>query len=415
MEKKKKKKNLYDKLKILIIILLFVLIGESIYFGIKWYKNNQNTTYYTSANKTVEVNKGYITVGLSDYKHSKFNKYKNPGYNRPTIWIMNEDFKTIKEISLNLGYLGQFNDIVATEDGYLAIGAVEMTESQHEVGNTEGVLIEYDKNFKLISRKNIQILDTTTLTSIKETKDGGYIVSGSSLYEANMIGNHSTGGAFLIKYNKDLKEEWRVNHGGPYTGKFNDVIEVNDGYIAVGVKAKGTGIIFKYNLSGKELWHNYYGYTDSSGINAIEILDKDTVVVATTKLEEKDKTDTYSAAIVEYSIKDGKKIADKTYKKSSITRFEDLVVDKDFIVATGTYGKKKDEVLDAKSLMVKFDKELENKKETTFANSITTFKNIIISDDDYVVTGNTNSKNRKLKTNGKDYYKLVIEYDRDLD
>ena len=75
MEKKKKKKNLYDKLKILIIILLFVLIGESIYFGIKWYKNNQNTTYYTSANKTVEVNKGYITVGLSDYKHSKFNKY----------------------------------------------------------------------------------------------------------------------------------------------------------------------------------------------------------------------------------------------------------------------------------------------------------------------------------------------------
>ena len=45
-----------------------------------------------------------------------------------------------------------------------------------------------------------------------------------------------------------------------------------------------------------------------------------------------------------------------------------------------------------------------NNKDNTY-----TLKNIFVSDDEYVLSGHTNSKLKDIKTNGKDYYNVIIK------
>ena len=57
--------------KIIIICLAIFLIAELIYFGIRYYINRQNSTYYSVVNDIVLIDKGYVGAGFSDYKNSE--------------------------------------------------------------------------------------------------------------------------------------------------------------------------------------------------------------------------------------------------------------------------------------------------------------------------------------------------------
>ena len=78
-----------------------------------------------------------------------------------------------------------------------------------------------------------------TFNDIKKTKDGGYIVVGSSNSPSygnltNKNPNMINYDAIIVKYDKEGKEEWSRNFGGSGHDYFNSVIEVADGYIVVG-------------------------------------------------------------------------------------------------------------------------------------------------------------------------------------
>lgn len=103
---------------------------ELIYFGIKYIKVRKESTYYSAINSTIKVNDKYVSVGLSDFKHSKFNKYKAPGYNKATLFVYDKNLKLIKEKYLDLGLVSEYKDIVKVEDGYIAVGYVLMDEKK---------------------------------------------------------------------------------------------------------------------------------------------------------------------------------------------------------------------------------------------------------------------------------------------
>ena len=57
--------------KIVIIALILFLIGEVVYFGIKYYNDRKNSVYYTVINSAIlEDNDNNVGVGLSDYRNS---------------------------------------------------------------------------------------------------------------------------------------------------------------------------------------------------------------------------------------------------------------------------------------------------------------------------------------------------------
>lgn len=404
----KEKKHL-KILKYITIGLFTVLVVEGIYFGIKMIKIRKDSTYYSSITSIIKSDKGYVGVGLSDYKYSKFNKYIAPGYNKPYIWIYDNNLNIINEVKFAKGYNGVFNDIIKVNDGYIVIGNIEMSEYNHKNSTTEGIIIKYDKDFNLVWRKNYDLLGVTSFNSVKELEDGSLLVAGSSIYENDVIGNHTNGGAIIVKFSNDGKVLLELNNGGPRTGSFNDIEIVPDGFITVGVKSSGTGIIYKYNFDGKELWHNYYGYTDSKGLTSITKVNDNDFIITGSKLTEKDKTNSYKAALIKINA-NGEIIKSITYEKSAIARFEDSIILNHKILVIGVYGQQVDKVLDNDSILVTYDENLEKQTEKEyFGNNKYTLTKINANGESYVIVGNTNSKVKELKTNGKDYYQLIVK------
>lgn len=394
-------------IKIISIVLLVILVGELIYFGYKYYKRRKETTYYTITNELVLNDDNYIGVGLSDFKNSKFND--STKYNKATIWEYDSNFKVLQEKFIDLGYNSYFNSIIKIDDGYVAVGAIEMTSTQHDESVTEGLIVRYDNDLNIVWRKNTQVLDDTELIKVKLDKEGNLVIVGQSIYAKNIIGNHSTGGAMLFKYNLDGEEMFRLNYGGPQTGSFNDVVIEDDGYVVVGVTKTGTGIIQKYNFKGKEVWHNYYGLTNSKGLTKITKYN-DNYYVLGTLIEDKTNTSEYKASIIKFDSKGNKKDS-ITYEKEKLNEFTDIYIENNYIYVVGSTGKYVDDKVITDGLYLKYDTSLKliDEKVVSLSNSFA-YSKIYKNNDKFELLGFTNSKSKKYNSNGYDYYPLLDEY-----
>lgn len=396
-------------IKTLSMILLMILVLELIYFCYKYYRNRENSTYYSITNDLVVLDDSYIGVGLSDFKHSKYNKIST--YNKATIWKYDDNFKVLEEHFIDLGYNGYFNSIVKIDDGYVAVGALEMTETQHEEETTEGLIVRFDNDLNVVWRKNIQVLDDTEFVNIKLDKDNNLVVVGQSIYAKNIIGNQTTGGAMLFKFDLEGEELFRINYGGPQTGIFNDVLIEDDGYVLVGSTKNSTGIIQKYDFNGNEIWHNYYGPTDSNGLTKIVKVDNYYLVLGTILPDKNTKTE-YKASIVKYN-ESGKKIDEILYEKDYLNKFRDILVEDNSYVLVGTYGSgnSDNDLVTTDAVYLVYDKDFNILKEDFLSlENSESYNKIYKKDNKYLVLGFTNSKYKKYKTNGYDYYSILEEY-----
>ena len=390
------------------LVCLFAL--EFIYFGIKMINIRKKTTYYSALNSIIKTDNGYVGVGLSDSKHSDFIDYEKPGYNKPYLYVYNKDLKIEKEVKLDLGYNGEYKDIVSYDDGFIAVGNIEVSLANHKDNATEATIVKYDKDFNIVWRKNYNLMGNSSYNAVKIDNDSNIIVCGSTVFESSAIGYDTKGGALLTKYDKDGEKLLEVTKGGPLSSAtFNDVVVLDDGYIAVGVTQKGTGIVYKYDKDFNEVWHNYYGYTDKEGITSITKIDDNNFIMTASHLFEKDKTDKYEAAIIKIN-GDGEIEKEVTFSHDDISKFKDSVYLDDKIVVAGVFGKKEENVLNASGLLVTYDINLEKIEEKFYTKNKTySFTKIINDDGKYLAIGNTNSKinNKYLKTNGLDFYPVI--------
>ena len=413
MNTKNKNEKIYKRLKIAIIILASLLVVELVYFGIRMYQNRKNTSYYSIVNNIIKDDAIYVGAGFSDFKNSEFIEYDKEGYIKPVIFVYDENKELINEIAVEDGYDGTYNDIIAVKDGYIAVGEQAVTETMYKDGLTEGLIVKYDKEFNIVWKKNLQILDDTTLMSVAIDKDNSIVAVGQSIYASDIIGNHTTGGAIIVRYTQDGEKKQVINYGGPKSGIFNDIEIVDDGYVVVGMIQSGTGVIFKYDRKGNEKWHNYYGYTDSKGLSSITKVN-DGFVVTGSKLEGKDKTDNYDGVIIKFNNK-GKLVKDVLYEKSDIARLENAMYVDDKIIALASYGVKENDILINDAAILEYDKNLELVKEEVYeVDNTMSFVDIMLNNDNYLVMGYTDTKLKEYGTNGYDYFPVIVEYNKEL-
>ncbi len=400
------------RFKIVIIILSILLIGELLFFGIKLYTTRKNNVFNTVINSVIlQDNKNYLGAGFSDYRHSKFNKF-DKGYDKATLFSVKKG-SLVNEISLPIGYNSRFNDVVEVSDGYIAVGKVEMTKEHIKEKMSEGLIVKYDKKFKVVWRKNIAILGNTELLKIKADGDNVVIV-GTSVYSSGYVGNHTTGGGILLKYDNSGKELLRINNGGPYNGRFNDVLIESDSYVVVGLGKKNSGIIISYDKAGKKKWSGSFGYTDNNGINAIAKKGND-YVVATTKVVNPKDMSSYSAAVVIFD-SHGEKIDDVKYSDNNLNYFSDIELDDEGnIYVCGYTGYNEGRNILGDALLVKYDKDLYEKEVAVVKGSKNDFySKLYIKSGNIYALGNTTSKLKGFKTNGYDYYPFIKKYNMKL-
>lgn len=424
MKNKKKlnsdQKRIVKWLKVIIVLCIAIIVLELGYILLSYYNRSNSIVYTDTLNSFKEVDNGYIVVGNSDFKKSDFNDYEKD-YNKAKFAKYNDDFEVEFESSYTKGYASYFSDVIEYSEGYIAVGGAQFSKEQVDDNATDGLIVLYDKEGRQKDTKTIQISGDTTFNKVLLVDDG-FIVIGQSILQNMVIGTDPKAGALMIKYNFDLKEEWRVNYGGSKSGNFNDAIIDGDYIYLVGKDATRYGLIAKYTLEGEKVFTKSYEYTDTVGFSSI-VKVGDSFFVAGSKtinIDAKDEDKVTEGLIVKYN-SNGEVEDEVTFSKNNNARFNKIIEDGDNLVVVGHTYKIDEEkstdtynYLDYRGVIAKYNDDLKELAKKTFnGDGVDYFSDVINLSDGYLVGGASSSK--ELGSNNKDYRTYFLKYNKDLE
>lgn len=406
------------------VICSIILITEGIIFSLYNNKKNRNTVFHDSYNGVSADDSNVVVVGNSDFKHGAFNTYTK-GNERGKIIKYDVNGNIIFEKAYDKGIATTFNSVLTTSDGYVVVGTGIFSKEEQKNEAKEAFIIKYDKDGEIIWEKFYQVLTDTSYNKVIEVSDG-YIAVGQSIYANMELGNHTTGGGIIVKYDKEGNEQWHNNHGGTKSGCFNDIVQVGDGLYIAGKDGSDSGNLVKYNLGGEYQWHKNYSYTDSFGLTGITYLNNGLYVVGSKKVlkegitENDDRTtENTDGLLIKYDL-DGNIVFEKTFGGSGFERYNTIKAIHNNLYIVGHICSKdaglkviNDDKEEMTGLIIKYDINGNILKKDTFGGSNN--DNLVDIDTDNVsfyVVGYSNSKDGDLKatkSNGKDYYGKVIK------
>ena len=323
------------------------------------------------------------------------------------------------------------------------------------------------------------VVYTDTLNSFKETDDG-YLVVGNSDFKNSEFNSYQKdyNKAKFAKYNSDFEVEFESAYTKGYSSYFSDVIEYNDGFIAVGgaqydeqqVEDNATdALVVLYDKEGKQVDTKSVQIAGDTTFNKVLLVDDGFIVVGQSILQNMvigndpdggaliikydfdlnevwranyggSKSAIFNDAVIDgdylylvgkdatrygmiakYTL-DGEKVFVKSYEYTDTVGFSSIVkVGDEFIVA----GSKtinidaKDEDKVTEGLVVKYDADGNVLDEVTFSrNNALRFNKIVSDGDDLIVVGHTYKKDEEKSTdkyNYLDYRGIIVKYNTDLE
>ena len=407
------------------IICSLIILVEGIYVVVKLVEKDRNTIYYDSLNSLVIDNTDIVAVGSSNFRYSKKYNYTK-GLEKGKLIKYDKKGKLLFEVMYDKAINNTFSSIISVEDGYIVVGSGVFSEEEQLNGAREAFIIKFTKKGKIVWEKFHQVLSDTKFNKVIETSDG-YVVIGQSIYANMEMGNHTTGGGIIVKYDKEGNEVWRNNHGGTKSGNFNDIVEVNGNFYVVGKDGADSGNIVKFNSNGKYEWHKNYSYTDGIGLTGIAYLNNSLYVVGSKKVlpqdvkpeDDRSTTNTDSLLVV-YNL-DGTKKFEKTFGGSNFERYNSILSYNNNLYVIG-HTSSKDAGLKVKTdgklmtgLVVRYDENGNILKKETYGGSNNDNLTDIVTDGICLyISGYSNSKDGNIitsKNNGKDYFGKVVKLD----
>lgn len=405
------------------VICVLILLVEGIYVIKFKVDQDKNTIYYDSLNSVCIDDTDIIVAGSSNFKYSKHNEYTN-GLEKGKLVKYNKNGKIVFEKMYENGINTTFSSVISVSDGYIVVGSGEFSEEEKNSGAREAFIIKYDKNGNIVWEKFYHVLTNTRFNKVIETNDG-YIAVGQSIYANMEMGNHTTGGGIIVKYDKDGNKVWNNNHGGTKSGNFNDVVYVNNSFYVVGKDAVDSGNLVKFDKNGKYVWHKNYSYTDGLGFTGIAYSDDSLYVVGSKKVlpaditEEDDRTTKNTdALLVQYDL-DGKVKLQKTFGGSNYERYNSIVAYHNNLYVIGHIASK-DAGLKVQTngelmtgLVIRYDIAGNMlKKEVLGGSNNDNLTDIVTDGASLYISGYSNSKDGNMvtsKNNGKDYFGKFIK------
>ena len=374
-------KKLFNFLKLVAVVCAVILVIELVYIA---YLSQEKSIYFDGINSVINEESGYVAVGSNNNNDKYYEKAKITKYN--------DKKEKLFERIYNKGYNGVYFDVILDQEGNLiAVGSFESSEEDHLEGRRIGLIVKYDQEGNLLYENTFKVLDNTKFTSVEVMGDS-YIVTGQSVYSDMKVGLSKDGGAFIMKYNKELKLVWKNNYGDSKSSAYNDVAIYKDNIYVVGVTDNNIGVISKYSDDGKLLETSKYKYTDDLGFTGIVYYDKHFYVTGGKKNIDSSDVD---GVIIKYE-KDLDIDEEVTYVDDGFERFNQIIVDKNNnIVVVGTNAKinKVDSsesvnIFIHDGLIGKYDKDLEKISVVRYGDDRDDyFTDVIVSDNNYLVTG----------------------------
>jgi Secretion system C-terminal sorting domain len=286
-------------MKKLLLLLLFCLTAKNYAQDVQWEKTfgGQHADYLMDAIPTADY--GFILAGssLSDKTGNKDDN--NKGDLDYWVWKMKENGTFDWQKSFGGSGADFLHSIDNTTDGGFILGGTSGSP-----GPTEDNSTDFDKLAVCRGGDDIWVIKLNAaggqewqqtiggigqekLKSIKQTKDGGYVLGGSSSSSTSRSysergeqsksdkTSNSFGGMdyWIIKLDKNGKIEWQNAFGGKYEDELRSIEQTTDGGYIIGGYSnspisgnktqdnKGTGDywIIKIDKDGKEQWQKTIG------------------------------------------------------------------------------------------------------------------------------------------------------------
>lgn len=396
-------------LRIIVSFCILVLIADLFFFFYTKNKNDQKKTFFDSIN-------GYTTYQEDYYAIGSYNNNGN-SYEKAVLTKYDSKYQRVWQKTLNTTYNSTYYSIHRDGKYLLAVGSYEKTKEENEGSLRTALFVKYDLDGNVLFQKDLQILGDSKFTNLLVVEDG-YIVVGQSIYPNDVLGNESTGGAIIMKYSKSGEVVWQQNIGGNKSGIFNDVIQVQDSYYAVGKDATRYGIVVQYHLSGEKMKAVSYAKTDTLGFSSIVSNGQSLFVAGAKKLNEDDEYDhDTDGLIVQYDL-DLNQVQEVTYQdeKNAIERFNKIILDhQGNLLAIGheaildkENSTTKENVYFYQSFLVAYQSDLKKQKETVYdKDQDDYFTDIQELDGSYVVGGYRRYRNNR-------YQPFFLTYDKDF-
>ncbi|MFB0544608.1 MAG: hypothetical protein ACETVN_02735 [Asgard group archaeon] len=205
-----------------------------------------------------------------------------------------------------------------SDRGYIIAGSTR----SFGAGFSDVWLIKTDENGTVLWSKTYGGTYYDWGTCVRQTADGGYIITGSTEY------NGTSGDIWLIKTDTNGDEEWNQTYGGPIDDYGRCVMQTSDGgYIITGYQgqfyaksiftislrnsASGGIWLIKTNSTGGLEWNKTYGraYVDK-GYCVEQVTDGGYIIVGSTIIDDSDTS--YDVWLIKTD-ENGNEVWDKTF------------------------------------------------------------------------------------------------------
>lgn len=217
---------------------------------------------------------GFILAGTSDSGVGLHKKDSCRG--REDFWIIKLNAKGNEEWQKTIGGSGQevLKSVAQTTDGGYILGGSSASDispviaqggkdkygkSEKCRGNMDYWVVKLDDKGEIEWQKTLGGIYADVLESIEQTKDGGYILGGSSNSPSSQDKtneNYGAGDYWIVKLDKEGTTEWQQTLGGEQDDHLSRVLQTKDGGYIVGGNSisASSGNKSKSNQSGTDLW-----------------------------------------------------------------------------------------------------------------------------------------------------------------
>ena len=266
-------KIIYQKLLLFFSLFSILILGCSDSTGpgnnqgpnIEWQKSfgGENRDWAYSALQTFDG--GLIIAGMIE---KRYDDYFEIG-----IIKLNHSGNIVWQNSVHVTEYIYHASVQEKDDG----GYIVVSNSQNDI-----ICINLSKDGSILNTKYFGGSWSDEACSIQKTKDGGFIIAGTS-GSTNLPNHHEYGDIYLLKLSSNLNMEWHRCYGGNSSDEAADIRQTLDGgYIIAGFSQSSDGDltpnhgssdvwIFKIDQSGNIQWQRSYGGSEWDEVASIDI------------------------------------------------------------------------------------------------------------------------------------------------
>ncbi|MGM0581980.1 MAG: T9SS type A sorting domain-containing protein [Bacteroidota bacterium] len=278
--------------------------GKYIYWVVKLNKDGEmewEETYGGSdddfAHSIVQTNDGgYAVAGYSDSRDGDITDHDGGLSYSDNYWIVKLDADGNIEWDKIYGGAGDelAYSIIQTNDNGYAVAGWSSTPDDRNNGSKDYWILKLDENGDLEWDKYLGGSGWEEASSIIQTEDGGYAITGlTSSSDGDIDGdNNGSQDFWLVKLDENGNLEWEENYGGSEEDYANSIIQSNDeGYVLSGVSESSDGDIddnngnedywiIKVDANGNLEWEENFGGSRGDFANSITKFGTEGYVVA---------------------------------------------------------------------------------------------------------------------------------------